>query len=67
MENKKYSLNEDNLYKILMAAFWSIASAGVAALIMVVQDIDFAQYAFLAPLINIALYSLKEFIDGDVE
>ena len=61
----KYSLNKEDLIKITTAFGFSLASATVAFLILTVEQIDFAQYTFLVPIINIALYSAKRYLEGD--
>lgn len=60
----KYSLNKEDAIKIAQAFGFSLASAAVAFLIMVVEQVDFAEYAFLVPVINAGLYGLKKFLEG---
>ena len=60
----KYTLNKEDISKIASAFLFSVLSAMVAVAIMLVQEIDFAQYAFLVPLINVTLYSAKKYLEG---
>lgn len=64
MESKKYSLNKEDITKILMALAYSGASAIVATLIVVVGEMDFGSYAFLIPMINALLYGAKKWLEG---
>jgi hypothetical protein len=64
MVSKKYSLNKEDLVKILMALAYSGASAIVATLIVVVGEMDFGSYAFLIPMINALLYGAKKWLEG---
>lgn len=60
----KYSLNQEDFKKIAMALLFSMASAVVSTLIVVVGDMDFGSYAFLIPVVNAGLYSAKKFLEG---
>jgi hypothetical protein len=63
----KYTLNELDWKKILQTLAFSGLSAIFAALIIIVQDIQFPpEYAFLVPLINTILYAAKRFFQGSV-
>lgn len=62
--SNKYTLNKEDLIKIAQAFGFSLASAAIAFLIMVVEQIDFAEYAFLVPIINSLLYGAKKFLEG---
>ena len=62
--SKKYSLNGEDFKKILMTIAFSGASAILATLIMVVQEMYFGAYAFLIPMINAVLYGAKKFLEG---
>lgn len=62
--SSKYSLNQEDLKKIAMAILFSMASAVVSTLIVVVGDMDFGSYAFLIPVVNAGLYSAKKFLEG---
>lgn len=59
----KYSLNKEDGKKIGSAFIFSLLSAAVAFLIGIVQEIDFAQYAFIVPVINVFLYSIKRWAE----
>ena len=63
--SKKYTLNQVDLIKILQAFLYSLASSAVLFLIMVVEQIDFAEYAFVVPIINAILYGAKRWLQGD--
>ena len=65
--SKKYTLNQEDLLKIAKAFGYAMASAIIAFLIMVVEQVDFAEYAFLVPIINLALYTGKRFLEGKGE
>lgn len=61
----KYTLTQNNIVSILKVIGWSVASAFVAALIMVMEQTEFPpQYVFVVPLINVLLYALKEFVSS---
>ncbi len=60
----KYSFNSEDLKKIATALLFSMASAVVSTLIVIVADMDFGSYAFLIPLVNTTLYSVKKFLEG---
>lgn len=60
----KYALNREDLIKIAQAFAFSMASAAVTFLIMVVEQIDFAEYAFVVPIINAVLYGAKRFLQN---
>lgn len=62
----KYSLNQEDLKKIAIALLFSMASAVVSTLIVVVGDMDFGSYAFLIPAVNAVLYSAKKFLEGPI-
>lgn len=62
--SKKYTLNKEDLIKIAQAFGFAMASAVVTFAIMVVEQVDFAEYAFLVPVINVLLYSAKKFLEG---
>jgi 2-keto-3-deoxy-L-rhamnonate aldolase RhmA len=64
MVSKKYSLNKEDITKIVMALAYSGASAIVATLIVVVGEMDFGSYAFLIPMINALLYGAKKWLEG---
>ena len=64
--SKKYSLNKEDAYKIGQTVLYTVASAVVSTLIVVIGDMDLGAYAFLIPLINTGLYSAKKFFEGEV-
>lgn len=58
----KYKLTKENLGPILKVIAWSLGSALVAILTTIVADIEFPpEYAFVVPIINVVLYTAKEF------
>ena len=63
--SKKYTLNQEDLVKISKAFGWAMASAVIAFGIMLVEQVDFAEYAFLVPVINVLLYTAKKFVEGN--
>ncbi len=62
--SQKYSFNREDLTKIGTTILFSVGSAVVSTLIVLVGDMDFGSYAFLIPLVNTALYSAKKFLEG---
>ena len=60
----KYTLNKADFSKISSAFFLSALSALVAITIGLVADIDFGQYTFVIPIINVILYSAKKYLEG---
>lgn len=63
--SKKYTLNKADLIKIAQALGFAMASALVAFLITIMEQIDFGEYVFLVPIINVLLYSAKKFLEGE--
>ena len=54
---------QGELQKVLKVFYWTVASAVVALLLSLVNIIEVpAQYAFVVPVINTALYAVKEWI-----
>ncbi len=63
--SKKYSFNKEDLTKIFQTVFWTMATAGIAALIAAWQSIDLPpEWLFAGPIINSALYAIQKFIVG---
>ena len=63
MQSQKYTLNKEDGAKILSVIGWSVASAVVASLIFITQDISVpTEYAFVLPIVNTVLYALSKFI-----
>jgi len=60
----KYKLDKQDGTKILHVFLYSSLSAVLAIVITLTQEIDFAQYAFLVPVINVMLYSAKKWSEG---
>lgn len=59
----KFQFGEYEARKALKAFGWSVASAFVALLISLAANLELpAEYAFMIPVINVVLYSLKEFV-----
>lgn len=63
--SKKYTLNKTDLIKIAQAFGFAMASAMVAFLITITEQIDFGEYVFLVPFINVLLYSAKKFLESE--
>lgn len=65
MESKKYSLNPEDFKKITTAFLWSSLSAMAGVLLVILAQLDIpAQYLFLVPVINTALYSAQKYFSG---
>lgn len=62
--SEKYSLNGEDLKKILMALAFSAASAMISTMIVLIGNMDFGSYAFLIPVVNAGLYGAKKFLEG---
>lgn len=60
---ERYTLQTEDAIKILKAFGWAMASAALAFSIMVVEQVDFAEWAFLVPVINTVLYTLAKFVE----
>jgi hypothetical protein len=61
----KYTLNELDWKKILQTLAYSGLSAILAALIVIVEGIEFPpEYLFIVPVINSVLYALQRFFRG---
>lgn len=65
MESKKYSWNKEEGKKILKVALYTGASAVIATLLSVLQDLDVPpEYMFMVGGINLLLVIAKKFFDG---
>ena len=62
--SKRFTLNTTDLLAILKVLAWSGLSAIITATLLVIEDVDFAQYALFVPVINTLLYTAKAFVDG---
>jgi len=60
----KFKLDKADGTKIFSVFLYSSLSAVLAIVITLTQEIDFAQYAFLVPVINVMLYSAKKWSEG---
>lgn len=61
--NGRFTFNQEELMKILKVFAWTMASAGVAALISVVGIIEMPpEYVWVVPIINTALYGIQKFV-----
>jgi uncharacterized protein involved in cysteine biosynthesis len=64
--SKKYQLKKEDGSKILKALAFSLASSIIAFLIALIPSLDIpAEYVFLVPVVNGALYTAKRFFDGE--
>lgn len=64
--SKKYQLNKEDGAKILKAFVFSLASSVIAFFIALIPSLDIpAEYVFLVPIVNGALYTAKRFFDGE--
>ena len=60
---EKYKFGSVELQKSLKVLGWTMASALIVLGLDLVQIIDFpVQYAFIVPVVNSILYSLKELV-----
>ena len=67
MSSKKYSLNGEDLQKIVSALMWSALSTVIGSLILIVPNIAVpTAFIVLVPIVNTLLYTLKKFIDGRI-
>lgn len=61
--NKSFSVGRAELLNIFKVFAWTVGSAFVLLLISVMGILEVpAQYAFAVPMVNTALYALKEWI-----
>ena len=61
----KYTFTKENAVAVLKVIGWSTAASLVTSLIMIWQQTEVpAEYAFMVPLVNTALYALKEFVSN---
>lgn len=59
----RYTFTKENLVAISKVIGWSLTSSLVATLILIVQQTDFPpEYSMLIPVINVILYSIKEYV-----
>lgn len=67
MYSPHFSFNLENLKASLKVFGWTVSSALVVLLIAAFADVDVPpQYAFMVPMVNTALYALKEYIGKQV-
>jgi len=63
MQSQKYQLNKEDGLAILKVLGWTLASALVSGLIIVVANLEVpAEYMFLIPIVNTILYSVQKFL-----
>lgn len=61
----KYTLNKQDLYEMLKVMAWSLGSTIVTVLIAFAENVEVpVEYAFLLPVINTILYSVRLFFAG---
>lgn len=66
--SKKLQFNKANLKRTAKVLAWSIASVAVLQLIDLVGQFDIpVQYTLLVPVVNSALYALKDFFSEQAE
>lgn len=65
MESKKFSFNQEDLHKIIQTFLYTMGSAAVACLLMIVANTEFPpEYAFLPGILNFVLYAAQRFLQG---
>ena len=65
MESKKFSLNEEEISKVLKVALYAGGSAFIASLITLLPQINIsAQWIWVVPIVNVVLVAIKKFFDG---
>lgn len=63
----KYTLNKHDVIEMLKVMAWSLASTIVTVLIAFAENVEVPmEYAFLLPVINTILYSVRLFLAGKV-
>ena len=63
----KYSLNQADIIEMMKVMAWSLGATIVTVLLSFLNNTEVPpQYAFLLPVINSLLYSVKLFLDGKV-
>ena len=63
VKGSRFQFKQYEAYKALKVLGWSVASALIAFLIALLDATEVpVEYAFLVPLVNVILYSLKEFV-----
>ncbi len=65
--SKRFSLNKEDLLEIIQVLAWSGASAVITALLLIVQEVDFAEYTLFVPIINTVLYAALKFVQGKLD
>jgi len=64
MESKRFQLNKSDLIKIGYVLLWSLGSALIAQIILVIQNLNVpVEYTFLIPIVNTLLVALKKFLE----
>ena len=63
MGNESFAMGGEEVERIIKVFMWTVASAFVVLAIDWIGMIDMpAQYAFIVPMANLVLFSLKEWI-----
>ena len=63
MSSKRFTLNKEDGANILKVLAWTVASALVAALISLLNVVEFpVEWVWVVPVINTVLVALKKFI-----
>lgn len=65
MKSFKYTLNREDVIKILQTVGWSMAAAAFTGLIALWQAVELpSEWLFIGPMINSALYAGLKFVQG---
>lgn len=63
MPSKRFTLNREDAKNILKVLAWATASAVIAALISLLNIVEFpTEWVWLVPVINTILVALKKFV-----
>lgn len=63
--SSRYSLNKEDGMKILKVVLYTAASAVIASLLSVLQDLDVPpEYAVIVGMVNVLLVAGKKFFEG---
>jgi len=65
MQSHKYELNKEDGAKIAKVFGWVIASTTVSFLITLLPQLNLGDMAFLIPIVNMVLVTVRKFIKGN--
>ncbi len=61
-QSQKYQFNQEDAIKIGRVFVWLLASTTISFLLTVLPQIDFGNFMYLVPVINVILVSAQKFV-----